>query len=308
VLTLADPGGRARFDEGGVTGCTTQSATRVECPASAAGSLSLPLYVQDNRTADTAVTITVARADGVEDADAANDSVTVVLERYRPTPVDVAVDASAPLRGNSGKAEVTVVVTSSDPAAPVSLTGTYDPLIAPAPDGCTLTSDGAACTVVGDTTTLVFTVDVDRIRNEPQAGDLRFAVGVPETYEDTNSANNTDQVTVARFDPTDGSKHLATDTTGPATADPTRVLDLSGTVQQLLPDGLTERGTSVHAAHENVRAQVEAHGKKADANGKKATGRAGHDTGQPPGTPAGAEEHGRSPVERVLDAVADLLR
>ena len=62
VLTVSDPDGRVRFVDSGVAGCTTQSARSVVCPASVAGSVVLPLYVQDNRTNDTAVTISVARS------------------------------------------------------------------------------------------------------------------------------------------------------------------------------------------------------------------------------------------------------
>ena len=85
---------------------------------SVAGALTLPLYVQDNRTDDTTVTITVARLDGSPDADATNDSVTVVLERYRPILADAGVVASAPDRGNSGKTDVAVTVTASEATLP----------------------------------------------------------------------------------------------------------------------------------------------------------------------------------------------
>jgi serine/threonine-protein kinase len=157
------------------------------------------VYVQDNRTEDTTVTITVARLDGSPDANPANDSVAVVLERYRPTPADAGVTASAPERGNSGKADVEVTVTASDATLPITLTASYDPRIATPPTACTPTSTGATCSLVGGAS-LTFSADIDRVRNEHLSGTLAFRVSLPETFEDTKSVNDTASVTVERFE------------------------------------------------------------------------------------------------------------
>jgi RNA polymerase sigma factor (sigma-70 family) len=279
VLTVSDPDGRVRFVDSGVAGCTTASARSVVCPASAAGSVALPLYVQDNRTNDTAMTISVARADGSPDADRTNDSVGVVLERFRPTPVDAGVVASAPDRGNSGKADVSVAVTSSDPTAPVMLTATYDPLIAPAPAGCTATASGATCSSVGGQD-LVFTVDVDRIGNQPRAGELLFAVSVPEAYEDTDHSNDTDLVTVTRFEDETASatslRKTASDSVG--TVAPTSSAEPSTTAKQPVADGLSDSRPTVNATKDAVT-------KPAAGNGATAgpgNGHAGHEQTQAP--------------------------
>ena len=158
----------------------------------------------------------------------------MVLERFRPTPVDAGVEASAPERGNSGKAEVSVAVTTSDPTVPVTLTATYDPLIAPAPAGCTATATGATCSSEGGQD-LVFTVDVDRIGNQPRAGELLFAVSVPEAYQDTDLSNDTDLVTVARFE----------DTTSSATSQLRTAAESVGTVE---PTSSAEPSTTTQAA------------------------------------------------------------
>ena len=196
LLTLSDPDGRARFADS-VAGCERKTDQTVTCPAQPVP-LTLPLYVQDNRNADTTVTLTVSRADGGPDSVSANDSVTVVLPRYIPTPVDVAVAATAPERGQSGKSDVSVVVTASDAKVPVTLTATYDPEIAPAPAGCTTTTTGAECTFSGSTT-LTFSVEIAKIKNEASAGALAFSVTVPEEYVDTKAANDSAHVTVSRF-------------------------------------------------------------------------------------------------------------
>ncbi len=218
VLSIADAAGRARFADGGVKGCTTSSSTKVVCPASTAGALALPLYVQDNRTEDTAVTITVGRADGQPDTEPTNDSVTVILQRYRPTPVDVAVTATASDHGNSGKSDVAVDVTASDSAVPVTLTATYDPDIAPAPAGCIATTGGATCSFTGSLS-LAFSVELAKVKNEPLAGVLTFTASVPEQYEDTKSANDSSSVTVERFEgDAAGSGTLPTETQAPTTS------------------------------------------------------------------------------------------
>ncbi len=198
LLTLSDPNGRARFGDGPVTGCERTGDLTVLCQDAASAALTLPLYVQDNRNDVTTVTITATRADGGPDAVSANDAATVVLARYVPTPADVGVVATAPARGNSGKSDVSVVVTSSDSDLPVTLTAVYDPDIAPPPQGCTATTTGADCTFSGSKT-LTFPVEIAKIKNEPTGGDLTFTVTVPEEYEDTNPANDSSAVTVERF-------------------------------------------------------------------------------------------------------------
>lgn len=338
VLTVSDPDGRVRFVDSGVAGCTTASARSVVCPASVAGSVVLPLYVQDNRTDDTAVTIAVARADGSPDADRTNDSVGVVLERFRPTPVDAGVVASAPDRGNSGKADVSVAVTSSDPTVPVTLTATYDPLIAPAPAGCTATATGATCSSVGGQD-LVFTVDVDRIGNQSRAGELLFAVSVPEAYENTNPSNDTAVVTVARFGETAGSTgQIGTVSASVGTVEPTSSAEPSATTKQPVADGLSDSRPTVNATKDAV-------GKRATSRGATAgpgKGHVGHETtpgpvvgpvtgdaaasptpsvpgngygigegnGNGPGNGIGqgnAKKDDPSPIEQVVDTLTSLL-
>jgi RNA polymerase sigma factor (sigma-70 family) len=279
VLTVSDPDGRVRFVDSGVAGCTTQSARSVVCPAAVAGSVTLPLYVQDNRTDDTEATISVARADGSPDADPTNDSKGVLLERFRPTPVDAGVDASAPERGNSGKADVTVSVTTSDSTVPVSLTATYDPLIAPAPAGCTATASGATCSSVGGQD-LVFTVDVDRIGNQPRAGELLFAVSVPEAYVDTDPANDTDLVTVTRFEDATASttSQLRTAADSIGAVEPTSSAEPSTTTKQPVADGLSDSRQTVNATKSAVGKRATAHG----ATSGPGKGHAGHEATQGP--------------------------
>ncbi len=239
LLTLTDPNGRAHFS-GSVAGCQTLDDQTLLCPASAAGPLTLPVYVQDNRDDDTNVTFTVAaRADGGPDSVSANDSATVVLARYVPTRVDVAVEASAPDRGNSGKSDVSVVVTASDASVPVTLSATYDPGIAPAPAGCTATTTGAECTFSGGRA-LTFPVEIAKIKNEPAAGTLSFSVTVPEEYEDTEPRNNASSVTVKRFE-ADGSGTSST-------TDATPLLRTASDRSSSAPDLVDERAGSAPAA------------------------------------------------------------
>lgn len=296
LLTVSDPDGRVRFVDSGVAGCTTQSAQSVVCPAAVAGTLVLPLYVQDNRTDDTEVTISVARADGSPDADPTNDSVGVLLERFRPTPVDARVDAEAPARGNSGKADVSVAVTASDPTVPVTLTVTYDPLIAPAPAGCTATPGGATCSSVGGQD-LIFTVDVDRIGNQPRAGDLLFAVSVPEAYEDTDHSNDTDLVTVTRFeDATAGAtSQLRTASDSVGTVEPTSSAEPSTATKQPVADGLSDSRQTVNATKKAADKRAPAHGATAGPD----NGHAAHEATQAPVTGPVTGDAAASPTPTV---------
>lgn len=215
---------RARFADVVPDACTRTSDTRIECEALAAGSVTLPLYVQDNST-DTSITLTVSPSDG-PDSDATNDSVTVVLERFVP---ETSVRAQiVELRGNSGKALIESVVSAEDSSLSMVLTGDFDPrfLDADPPAGCTRGEVSVTCEVIGNAT-LQFAVDVTRVPRATTEETFTFRVTVPGDPADVVDLDDTASVVVQR----------AVASTGTGAGD-------AGTTVQSTSNGLAPSGPS----------------------------------------------------------------
>ncbi len=191
---------RARFADV-VPGCTRGSDTRIECDRIDAGPITLPLYVQDNREKLTNVTLGVEPITGL-DTDPTNNSVALELEPFRPA-ADAAVSVTASQeQGNSGKATLQVGVSSSDPTAPMTVAGTFDPAFLddrqPLPDACKAVESGVTCAGShGDT--FSFAVDVGRVQNTTRFENFGFTVSVPDTFLDPDTSNNSDSRQVERF-------------------------------------------------------------------------------------------------------------
>ena len=279
VLTVSDPDGRVRFVDSGVAGCTTQSARSVVCPASVAGLSSC------RSTCRTTGPATPSDDLGRPQRRVPGRRPHERLRRRGPRalPPDArrrrgrSVGTRA---GQLGEGRGVGRRHHSDPTVPVTLTATYDPLIAPAPAGCTATATGATCSSDGGQE-LVFTVDVDRIGNQPRAGELLFAVSVPEAYEDTDL--------VQRHRPGDRGALRGHDLERDQPAQDRRGVGRhrgadeqrrahDGHAGSPVADGLTDSRQTVNATKDEVRKQTTAHGTTA-GRGK---GRAGPEQAQAP--------------------------
>lgn len=183
-------------------------------------------------TEDSDVTITMAATPGGPALDTETFEVKAPLTEQVNAGVTVVKDQ--PTNSNSGRADLLVEVTSTHPDVPITLTGTFNTAFIEGtlPETCAVVGSEVRCVGTGSRT-LVFGVDVDRVRNETRSERFVFTVTVPKPYEDTVPEDDTAWVEVERF----GDDRGGGNDGGPEV-----------TVQRVTVNGLTPSATTSPAA------------------------------------------------------------